>query len=271
MGIRVRQLAAAGFVALVATGIVASRARTRNSTAAAGPGPLPGFAGVVFLSHVNDPKTTPLYPGDPQFRVEPAFTIERDGFFLNLVTEGEHTGTHYGAPCHFNRGERCADELDARDFFRPAVVIDVRRQAAADADYEVTVADLQRFERQHGRIPDGAAVIAWTGWADKWGTPAYPNLDDHGHLHQPGFGLAAAQWLLANRALGALGTDTFGPDASADTEFRVSSLVLHGHRLTLENLAGLDQMPPTGGWLVVGGTRNRHGSGSPATIFGLVP
>jgi kynurenine formamidase len=269
MKIQTKRLAAMGVMALAAMGIVAIRTRTRNSTVSVGP--LPGFAKVVFLSHVNDPTTTPLYPGDPPFTIAPAFTIERDGFFLNLVTEGEHTGTHYGAPCHFTKGERCADELDARDFFRPAVVIDVRQQAAADANYEVTVADLEQFERRHGRIPDGAAVIGWTGWAGKWGTPAYPNLDDHGHMHQPGFGLEAARWLIANRALGALGTDTFGPEAATDTEFRVSSLVLHDHRLSLENLTGLDQMPPTGGWLVVGGTRNKHGSGSPATIFGLVP
>ena len=41
--------------------------------------------------------------------------------------------------------------------------------------------------------------------------------------------------------------------------------------MTLENLAGLDRMPPTGGLLVVGGPRNRAGSGAPSTILGLVP
>ena len=33
----------------------------------------------------------------------------------------------------------------------------------------------------------------------------------------------------------------------------------------------LDRMPPTGAWLVVGGPRNRAGSGAPSTILGLVP
>lgn len=268
MRFHVKQLAAGGFMVLVATGIVAGRDVWRKPRTVAGP--LPGFAGVVFLSHVNDPSATPVFPGDPEFRIKPVFTIGEDGFYLNVVEQGEHTGTHFGSPCHFNQGERCADELRARDFFRPAVVIDVRRQASADADYEVTVVDVQRFERRHGRIPDGAAVIAWTGWGEKWGTPAYSNLDDQGNLHQPGFSLETARWLIANRALGALGTDTFSPEAAADTEFRVSSLVLRGYRLTLENLAGLDQMPPAGGWLVVGGTRNKRGSGSPATIFGLI-
>ena len=39
----------------------------------------------------------------------------------------------------------------------------------------------------------------------------------------------------------------------------------------LENLAGLCEMPPAGGWVIVGGVRVRGGSGSPATVFGLVP
>ena len=244
---------------------------TAAAGAAAGTGPLPGFRKAVFLSHVNDPKTTPLFPGDPKFTLTTAFTVPKDGFYLQYVKEGEHTGTHWGAPCHFHTNELCADQLDPKDFFRPAVVIDVRRQSAANADFQVSVADLERFEARYGRIPENAAVIAWTGWGDKWGTPAYFNEDQQGNVHQPGFSLAAVRWLLANRHIGALGTDTFGPDPGLDTQFRESSLIFHAHRIDLENLTGLEQMPPTGGFIVVGGPRNRHGSGSPATIFGLVP
>jgi kynurenine formamidase len=88
-------------------------------------------------------------------------------------------------------------------------------------------------------------------------------------LHQPGFSLGAVRWLIDRQVLGhqgAPGTDTFGPD----DQFRASSLVLHRHRLTLENLTGLGQLPANGAWVVVGGPRNREGSGSPAAIYGLV-
>jgi kynurenine formamidase len=40
-------------------------------------------------------------------------------------------------------------------------------------------------------------------------------------------------------------------------------------RFTLENLTGLQRMPADGGWIVVGGPRNKRGSGAPSTIFGL--
>ena len=261
------------FAARPGTSATASAAATASATpsAARGAGPLPGFSKAVFLSHVNDPKQTPLFPGDPKFTLTTAFTVPKDGFYLQYVKEGEHTGTHWGAPCHFHTNELCADKLSPADFFRPAVVIDVRRQSAANADFQVSVADLQRFEAAHGRIPADAAVIAWTGWGPKWGTPAYMNLDKQGNVHQPGFSIESVRWLLANRHIGALGTDTFGPDPGLDTQFRESSLIFHAHRIDLENMTGLEQLPATGGFIIVGGPRNRNGSGSPATIFGLVP
>lgn len=235
------------------------------------PGPLPGFREVVFLSHVNDPAVTPGFPGDPWFVITPVRTVGADGFALNYVRQGEHTGTHFDAPSHFNQGERSADQLGAEDFVRPAVVVDVRREASAAADYEIGVADLRRHERQHGRIPAGAAVLGLTGWSARWGTPAYANTDGAGNVRQPGFGLDAAAWLLAERRPGALGTDTFSPEASTDTEFRVSRLVLRGHRIVLANLTNLDRMPAAGGWIVVGGPRNAAGTGAPCTVLGLIP
>ena len=82
------------------------------------------------------------------------------------------------------------------------------------------------------------------------------------------------KWLISTGVLakrGALGTDTFGPDPGNDPMFLETWLTLRRHRLTLENLTNLDAMPTTGGWIVVGGPRNRNGSGAPSTIFGLVP
>ena len=82
------------------------------------------------------------------------------------------------------------------------------------------------------------------------------------------------RWLIRHHVLanhGALGTDTFGPDPGTDANFRESSLVFHRHRIDLENLAHVGRLPASGAWVVVGGPRNVHGSGSPATIFGLVP
>ncbi|MBL7496999.1 cyclase family protein [Frankia sp. CNm7] len=228
----------------------------------------------VLLAHVHDPATTPLFPGDPPFTMTTAASIDVDGYYLRRVCSGEHTGTHWGAPAHFEAGGAAADELTADDLFLPAVRLDVRAAAARDPDYQVTVADLAAFEDAHGPIPPGAAVLAWTGWSDRWGTPAYANLDSAGRIHQPGFALAAVEWLLETGRLGrrgALGTDTFGPDPGLDTSYAVSRALYGQRRISLENLTNLGALPAVGAWVLVGGTRNRAGSGSPATVYGLLP
>ena len=242
---------------------------------------LPGFSRIESLSHVNAPARTPLFPGDPAFRLTTVATVPADGFYMQFVREGEHTGTHYSAPCHFRDGKPCADDLDAADYVLPAVVVDVRAEVAGDANHVVTTADLKAWEAEHGQMPEGAAVLLRTGCSRFWGPeigrdrPTYYNCGQPGaRFSQPGFSRFAVQWLIRTGVLakrGALGTDTFGPDPSSDELFLESWLTLNRHRFTLENLTNLGRMPETGGWIVIGGPRNRHGSGAPSTVFGLVP
>jgi kynurenine formamidase len=240
----------------------------------------PGFAGAVLLSHVNNPAKTPGFPGDPVFRLQTSFTVHHDGYYLQYVHEGEHTGTHYSAPCHFHVNEICAPKLKAEDLVLPAVVLDVRDRVADDADYAITVADLVAWEDEHGPMPSEAAVLALTGCDAFWGPsaakdePTYYNCGTKGAFHQPGFSLEAVEWLIDRDVLGvrgALGTDTFGPDPGTDPDFLETALTLDEHRLTLENLTNLDQLPAAGAWIVIGGPRNAKGSGGPGSIIALVP
>ena len=200
-----------------------------------------GFSRVVFLSHVLS-ASTPVFPGDPPVTIHPAATIERDGFYLQQVASGEQAGTHWAAPVHFSPGQAAADQLSPADFFHPAAVLDVRASAAQDPDFAVSVPDIRRWETAFGPVPRHAAVLLHTGYDDRWDDP-------------PAY----------------LGTDTMGVDPGADATFGTNRLLLHGHRMHLENLCGLGQMPATGGWIIVGGARIKDGSGSPATVFGLIP
>ncbi len=276
---RMKLVALLAAVALVAGGYVVGQAGARrggdDSTT------LPGFSEVVSLSHVNAPARTPLFPGDPAFSLTTVATVEDDGFYMQYVREGEHTGTHYSAPCHFRDGKPCAEDLDAADYVLPAVVVDVRDAVATDANHVVRRPDLQDWETEHGEMPSGAAVLLWTGCDAFWGPtlaknePTYYNCGQAGAKYsQPGFSKGAVRWLIETGVLakrGALGTDTFGPDPSADANYWESYLTLNRHRFTLENLTNLGAMPTTGGWIVIGGPMNRHGSGAASTVFGLVP
>jgi kynurenine formamidase len=260
-----------------AAGGVAGAVATAAAPAGAAPAPAPScLAGLrlVSLSHVNDPATTNLFPGDPQFSLEVINTIPADGFYMQFVREAEATGTHWGAPGHFNEGEPLADQMEPGDLFLPAVKIDVRDKCRDNADYAVTIDDIRDWERRYGRIPNESAVIIWTGWEDRWGTPAYPNLDADGVLHQPGFGVPTVRWLIDTGRLGyrgATGTDTFSPDVGTDETFQVSLMVYQRHRISLEILANLAQLPTRGAWILAGGVINKNGSGSTALIFGVIP
>ncbi len=229
------------------------------------------FANVVFLSHVNT-ADMPVYPGDPKPVLAPAFTVEKDGFALQSVTMGEHTGTHWGAPSHFNADEASADALPASSLVFPAAVIDIREKAAKNADYALTIEDVREYEKTNGAIPEHAMVIAFTGWQNRWNDPsAFFNADEKDIMHYPGISPEATEWLIANRHIGGLGIDTHGVDPGSDETYATNTTLLKDNRIHLENLAGLEQLPAKGAWIVVGGLRNSHGSGSPATVFGFLP
>jgi hypothetical protein len=63
------------------------------------------------------------------------------GYFYsaNRFCTSEHGGTHLDAPVHFGEGQWAAADIPAERLVAPAVVIDVRAQAAADPDYRLTL------------------------------------------------------------------------------------------------------------------------------------
>jgi kynurenine formamidase len=78
---------------------------------------------IVDLSVPLGPGTA-VYPGDPAPSLEPARTIDRDGYHVQHIRIGSHTGTHVDAPYHFARDGSRLDQLDLRLFAGPGVVVD---------------------------------------------------------------------------------------------------------------------------------------------------
>ena len=69
---------------------------------------------------------TPTYPGDPAVKIRPWAFIERDGYYMNALKLGEHSGTHVDAPAHFIPGGKTVDEMPLERFIGDAFVLDVR-------------------------------------------------------------------------------------------------------------------------------------------------
>ena len=234
----------------------------------------------VDLSHAFGPSTI-YWPTDTAGfqHTELAYGMTEGGYFYAsyAFASAEHGGTHLDAPIHFAEGRRAAHEIPLSSLITTASVVDVTASADADPDYLLSVADLTAWEAEHGPIADGTALLIRTGWSSRWSDrTAYLGTDLTGpdavpELHFPGIGTDAAQWLVDNRNIGAIGIDTPSIDYGQSTDFR-SHVILYSENIVgFENLTNLDRLPATGAGIVALPMKIEGGSGGPLRIVGWVP
>jgi kynurenine formamidase len=229
------------------------------------------YSKVVDLSHVIA-SDIPLWPGDPPVEFETVAQMDEDGFYLRRFSIGEHSATHMNAPNSFHADGAGIDAYSAESLVVPAVVLDIRDQAASNPDYALTRDDVLAWEQTNGRIPAGSVVILYTGWQDRWSDPqAFFNQDAEGGLHFPGFAGDTTRFLLDERSIAGVGIDTHGVDPGQDETFATNVQVLEQPGIVLENLTNLDQLPATGTTLVIGILRLKEGSGTPASVLAFIP
>src|SRR5471030_234675 len=128
---------------------------------------------VIDLTHTLTPEF-PQIALPPEFGQCLPFRLEEvsrydergPGWYWNNVSFGEHTGTHFDAPIHWISGRdlpnNATDTIPLEHMIAPAAVIDCSKEAAADADFLLTVAFLQDWEARHGKIPQRAWLIMRT-------------------------------------------------------------------------------------------------------------
>jgi kynurenine formamidase len=230
-----------------------------------------GKTRVLDLSYAISDKLVP-WPGDEKFfEAKVNATVEKNGYFTRSFWMLEHYGTHLDAPAHFPPGKTTVDQIPVKQLFGPAVVMDVRAESSKDADYQLSAARIEDWEKRHGRIPEGAIVLLRTGWASRWpDAQKYRNQDAKGKMHFPGFSAEAAKLLIERRASG-LGCDTLSVDYGASNDYSVHHLALGAGLYHLENLADLSELPETGAFLVVAPIKLEGGSGGPVRVFALLP
>jgi kynurenine formamidase/D-alanyl-D-alanine dipeptidase len=234
-------------------------------------------AEVVDLTHAFDERT--LYwpsagSGFELKRLHAGPTPAGYYYAANSFCAPEHGGTHLDAPIHFAEGRETADALPLERLVAPAVVIDVGKQAAADPDYRLRVEDVEAWEREHGTIPEGSAVLLRTGWSARWGDrKRYFGDDTPGrtdHLHFPAFGKEAVE-LLVSRKVAAIGLDTPSLDHGPSTDFLAHRVAAAANVPGFENLTNLDKLPPVGAWVVALPMKIGGGSGGPLRAVGILP
>jgi kynurenine formamidase len=226
---------------------------------------------VVDMTYAISDKL-PKWPGDNRaFEASVVATPEKEGYFARSFWMLEHYGTHMDAPAHFPPGKLTLDQIPTSHFFGRAIVIDVRQEAGKDPDYRLTTARVQTWEAAHGRISPGSIALLRTGWASRWPDETkYRNMDAHGVMHFPGYGVQAAKLLIA-RGVRGLGIDTLSVDYGPSKNFEVHQVDLPANLFNLENVANLDELPESGSFLIAAPIKLEGGSGGPVRIFALLP
>jgi len=230
-----------------------------------------GKTRVLDLSYAINDKLV-AWPGDERvFEAKVNASVEKNGYFTRSFWMLEHYGTHLDAPAHFPPGKATVDQIPVKQLFGPAVVLDVRAESAKDADYQLSAARVEEWEKRHGRIPEGAIVLLRTGWASRWpDVQKYRNQDANGKMRFPGFSVEAAK-LLIERKVSGLGCDTLSIDPGTSSDFAVHRVALGAGLYHLENLADMSELPETGAFLIVAPIKLEGGSGGPARVFALLP
>jgi kynurenine formamidase len=197
-------------------------------------------------------------------------------WYWNNFTVSEHTGTHFDAPIHWITGKdlpnNAVDTVPPADFIAPAVVIDISAKSAENPDYLLTVADIEAWEAEHGRIPPRSWILLRTDWS-KRSVDAYTNRREDG-AHTPGPSAEAVQFLIDARDAHGLGVETIGTDAGQahllNPAYPAHTLFHAAGRYGLQCLENLDLLPPTGAVILATPLKIKGGSGSPLRVLALV-
>jgi kynurenine formamidase len=243
-------------------------------------------SGTVEVIDLTAPlsSSTPTLQLPPQFGQTARFELDQissydergPAWYWNNFRTGEHTGTHFDAPCHWITGKGGEDvaSVSPRRLVGPAAVLDFSAQAAANADFLLEVEHIRAWEGEHGPLPDGGWLLYRTGWdARSHRQDAFLNADEGGP-HTPGVSVECARWLAEESPVVGLGVETVGTDAGAapgfDPMFPCHTYLHGAGKYGLTQLQNLALLPPTGAILIAAPLKIVGGSGSPTRVLALV-
>ena len=234
----------------------------------------------VDLSYDFSDKTL-YWPNNPTgFKLDTQFNgITPAGFYYssNTFFAPEHGGTHLDAPVHFAKGKWSVDEIPLQQLLGEAIVIDVSDKVDNNADYLITIADVEAWEKQNGKIPVNAILLCKTGWgkyypdAKKYLGTAEKGAAAVANLHFPSVHPGLAAWLIKNRKIKALGVDTASVDYGQSKDFKTHQLLYAENIIGFENIASLDQLPAKGAFIIALPMKIKDGTGGPLRIVAWVP
>ena len=234
-------------------------------------------AKIIDLTYTFDTATIYWPTEHPFVHQFEQYGMTAGGYFYSSAkfVAPEHCGTHMDAPIHFNQSGISADQVPFSSMVGPAAVIDFSHRAAKNPDAMLSVDDIRKWESAHGNIPDGAIVIARSGWGRYWpDKKRYLGTDKFGdvaHLRFPGFFADTVKYMLDAGKVAAIAIDTPSLDPGNSQDFPVHRLWLGANKVGFENVAHTDKLPETGAIIFCIPMKIGKGTGAPTRIFALLP
>jgi arylformamidase len=161
---------------------------------------------------------TPVYPGDPATKIEPAGTLAADGYNDHYVSFGTHVGTHIDAPLHMLEGGISLDKAPIESYVGKGKLVTV---TAGNFDGVLNVG-----------LSNNDIVLFFTGMGDKFHESEY--FEDY-----PAMSEATAKYLVDSKVK-MVGVDTCSIDNQDG--FPIHKILLAGGVLIVENLTNLEKL-----------------------------
>jgi kynurenine formamidase len=226
----------------------------------------------VDLTHSFSP-VTPVWSGFGQATMSAAsdpvthrpYTIEKDGFRSTFYSMVGQYGTHVDPPAHFSADGLTMDRIPLKQMILPLVVFDMTLIIATDANHAWSVADIEAWEKQHGRVPAGSFAALRTDMYKDWTA----NPEHFKRAPFPAWSLAAIQFLFNERQVTAIGHESLDTDTTETMESE--TWLLKQNHFQIEVMANLDKLPATGAVIVVSWPKVENGLGFPARAFAILP
>ena len=219
----------------------------------------PGFGNATFRSTVAG-ATMPNYINKGE-----EYTYAKHGFIATAYElPTDQYGTQLDPPAHWDEYGATISDLPPTYAVRPLVVIDIHPQVAKDPGYHATVADIQAWERKHGKIPEGSVVMIRSDWSKKWS-----DVQRFNQKPFPGVSLAALKFLHLERKILFHGHEPLDTDTTPNLEGE--AWLLHNHYTQAEGVANLDQVPEAGALVAIGFAKPEGGTGGYARYIAICP
>lgn len=221
---------------------------------------------------------TLYWPTANGFKLDTAFNgITPAGFYYEAYNycAAEHGGTHLDAPAHFAKGKWSTEQIPLEKLTGEAVVIDISGNALKNPDYLINVTDIEAWEKINGKLKDDIIVFFRTGFGTFYpDARKYLGTDERGadavaKLHFPGIDPDAADWLVKNRKIKAIGLDVASVDYGQSKDFRTHQILYEQNISGFENVANLDKLPTKGAFIIALPMKIKGGSGAPLRIVAI--